>query len=183
MEMSETAVDAVCDTAESGDESTAESATESSAQDKVVDAFDEAAEDASVDGENVAREQDGEAVLPDEKELREINEVCGSDFGTFDELPNHERYLELRESGLLSVREALYAANCGELPRKVNKRSMEGRMGAGADTRGHLSSVRNRESGGEVFTRAERDELALWGITSTGAELERLWQRAGMGSI
>ncbi len=138
----------------------------------------------TTDGDGVEKEQASDA-YSEEDELREINEICGADLSALEELPNHERYLKLRASGLLSVKEALYAVNSGKLPRRSEKGGTceVGTYDVGTerdDTRGHLSSVRNKESGGEVFTRAEREELALWGIESTGAELERLWRRAGM---
>ena len=113
--------------------------------------------------------------MDSESLLRELEEISGKRYGSLSEFPEYRRYLELRKSGLLSAEEAFYAVNRNNTCRK-ERADMEA-----SDTKGHLSPSRGKRSSGEVFTRADREELAKWGISATGERLERLWREAGRG--
>lgn len=151
-------------------------------------------EEQPVDEQEGMLQTESELWNTDTAELEEINSLCGTALTALEELPRYRRYRELRENGGLSVEEALYASNLGKLPRPyanetkadafLSGEEADTRRGVdskrSADNREHLSSSRNKGANGEVFTRADREELALWGIAATGAELERLWRNAGM---
>lgn len=165
------------------------------AETELINKNDTISEKQSVDAQEDTLQTESELWNTESAELDEINALCGTEFASLEEMPRYRRYRELRENGGLSVEEALYASNLGKLPRSASyaqnshasenggdeyvRQSAE-RKTRTADNREHLSSSRNKGSNGEVFTKADKDELALWGITSTGAELERLWRNAGM---
>ncbi|MBR2460904.1 MAG: hypothetical protein IKB34_06720 [Clostridia bacterium] len=162
-------------------------------------AFDNAAEDeksTDVDSEEALYEEqntDGQAFpgtefIDGEDELRRLNSVSDIQYSAISDFPGHERYLELRKSGIITAEEAFHAVksrnslpfdNLEEGVRDANGLTRGVRDAERTDGKSHLSSSRNKPSSGEVFTRADREELAKWGITATGSELERLWRNAG----
>ena len=98
--------------------------------------------------------------------LAELCRVSGRNYKSIAEFPEHERFLQLMESGVLTAEEAFYAVNRGKtvsVPRSF-------------DSKKHMASSIKKPSSGEVFSRADREELAKWGISATGSELERLWR-------
>ena len=127
---------------------------------------------------------DEDAVQKEWQEKDALSELCrlsGKAYESIDDFPEHERFLQLLSSGVLTPEEAFYAVNRGKKPDlaveggEVNN---DTRVGYGGSKRHMTASVR-KPSSGEVFTRADREELAKWGITATGSELERLWRNAG----
>ena len=103
--------------------------------------------------------------------LAELCRVSGRNYKSIAEFPEHERFLQLMDSGVLTAEEAFYAVNRGKtvsVPRSF-------------DSKKHMASSIKKPSSGEVFSRADREELAKWGISATGSELERLWRSAGNG--
>ena len=74
-------------------------------------------------------------------------------------------------SGILTPEEAFHAVNRGKKPSFARI----------DDGKKHMASSIRKPSSGEVFSRADREELAKWGISATGSELERLWREAGNG--
>lgn len=136
-------------------------------------------------------EQDGgeEAIFEDgfggeddgEEALSELRRISGIEYGSLSEFSGYERYLELMRSGILTAEEAFYAVNRGE---KARTREYDGTYSANTTVQSlgskrHMTATRRKPSSGEVFTRADREELAKWGISATGSELERLWREAG----
>lgn len=105
-----------------------------------------------------------------EQDLAEINEELGTNYRTPSEFPYSRRYIELRENGKFTAREALAAVG-------ATAGANKGGVATGA-SKGHLTSSRSRGSNGEVMTSADRDELAKWGFKTQGKELESLWRRA-----
>lgn len=112
----------------------------------------------------------------DVSELEEINRICNGVYSSLEDIPNYQRYRQLRERGAITVEEALYAVNHGKLPRKSRKELNAPSGKRSFDARSHLSASHNKGSFGEVLTKADREEMALWGISATGTELERLWR-------
>lgn len=105
-----------------------------------------------------------------DSELAEINAILGTSYGSVMEIPGSRRYMELRENGRFTVKEAVLA--------------VAGNVGAAKESstvskasKGHLSSSRQRGSNGEVLTPADKAELSKWGFKSSGAELEKLWRK------
>ena len=128
------------------------------------------------DGEDTAAEDaengDGSAVENGGYDaLAELCRVSGKAYGSIAEFPEHERFLELMNSGILTPEEAFYAVN----------RSKKPSFARIDDGKKHMASSIRKPSSGEVFSRADREELAKWGISATGSELERLWREAGNG--
>lgn len=109
----------------------------------------------------------------EESVLRELEDISGRRYGSISEFPEYRRYLELRKSGLLSAEEAFYAVNRGNNARNAREKV------AFSDAKRHLTPSAGKRSSGEVFTREDREELAKWGISATGDQLERLWREAG----
>lgn len=101
--------------------------------------------------------------------LAELCRVSGRSYKSIEEFPEHERFLQLMDSGVLTSEEAFYAVNRG----KTAFKSVD------YDGKRHMVSTVKKPSSGEVFSRADREELAKWGISATGSELERLWREAG----
>ena len=131
----------------------------------------EMADDAELNGEPEETDIGGtsEDENTDADPLEELCRVSGKAYKSLSEFPGHERFLQLLQSGVLTAEEAYYA---------VNRRETV----VGTATNGgkrHMSVSRRKPSSGEVFTRADREELAKWGISATGSELERLWREAG----
>ena len=104
------------------------------------------------------------------EELAEVNAELGTNYTSASEFPQSRRYVELRENGKFTAREALAAVGATAA---VNK----GGAAAGSG-KGHITASHNRRSNGEVMTSADRDELAKWGFKTEGKELEKLWNRA-----
>ena len=103
--------------------------------------------------------------------LAELCRVSGKSYNSIEEFPEHERFIQLMDSGILTAEEAFYAVNRGKsVPKSVV-----------VDSKKHMVSAVRKPSSGEVFTRADREELAKWGISATGSELERLWREASGG--
>ena len=130
-------------------------------------------EEAAGDGFEGAEESDfeSEAELESdsaESELEELRRISGIEYGSTQDFEGYERYLELKKSGILTAEEAFYAVNRGK--RGVNSKY------DGTASKGHMTASRRKPSSGAVFTRADREELAKWGISATGSELERLWR-------
>lgn len=123
-------------------------------------------------------EETSEEYVDKEAELNELRQVSGVEYGSLEEFTGYQRYLELKKSGILTAEEAFYAVNRGKNAEKDVALS-DGRTFRADNSKDHLTSSRRRPSSGEVFTRADREELAKWGITATGSELERLWREAG----
>ena len=172
----ETAVDTAVDSGEnvrSGDDSEASNGTDG-------------AQDTDVDGEATLFEDTDEDDIDEEAELSELRRISGVEYGSLAEFSGYKRYLELKKSGVLTSEEAFYAVNRS----KTAVRSMDGAYSANASysygnasatvgSKRHMSASVRKPSSGEVFTRADREELAKWGLSSTGSELERLWREAG----
>ena len=121
------------------------------------------------------------AEYDEEAELSELCRISGVEYGSLSEFSGYERYLELKGSGILTAEEAFYAVNRGKKPvstvngdaAAVAQRATDG------GSKHHMTASGRKPSSGEVFTRADREELAKWGIAATGSELERLWRNAG----
>ena len=137
-------------------------------------------------GEARIFEDGGESAIDEEAELSELRRISGVEYGALAEFSGYKRYLELKKSGLLTSEEAFYAVNRN----KTVARSADGAYSANASysfgnaheyggSKRHMSASVRKPSSGEVFTRADREELAKWGLSSTGSELERLWREAG----
>ena len=112
--------------------------------------------------------------------LSELRQFSGIEYGNLEEFDGYQRYLELRNSGILTAEEAFHAVNRGKTANNTDateKRSGDFGSSVGG-SKGHMTVSRRKPSSGEVFTRADREELAKWGITATGSELERLWRGA-----
>lgn len=129
------------------------------------------------DDSNISDEVD----YDEETELTELRRISGIEFGSLSEFSGYQRYLELKKSGILTSEEAFYAVNRGENAKLVSHGGLnyaEKSFNANG-SKGHMTATRRKPSSGEVFTRADREELAKWGISATGSELERLWREAG----
>ena len=116
------------------------------------------------------------AEYDEEAELSELCRISGVEYGSLSEFSGYERYLELKGSGILTAEEAFYAVNRGKKP--VSTAAVAQRATDGG-SKHHMTASGRKPSSGEVFTRADREELAKWGIAATGSELERLWRNAG----
>ena len=124
--------------------------------------------------------------IDEEAELSELRRISGTEYGSLSEFAGYKRYLELKKSGVLTAEEAYYAVNRGK---RDNPPAFDGSYSSNASyssggaasegSKRHMSASVRKPSSGEVFTRADREELAKWGISATGSELERLWREAG----
>ena len=115
---------------------------------------------------------DEDAVQKEWQEKDALSELCrlsGKAYESIDDFPEHERFLQLLSSGVLTPEEAFYAVNRGKTAVKP----------MASDGKRHMVSTVKKPSSGAVFSRADREELAKWGISATGSELERLWREAG----
>ncbi len=121
------------------------------------------------------------AEYDEEAELSELCRISGVEYGSLSEFSGYERYLELKGSGILTAEEAFYAVNRGKKPdfTAVGGAVATGAHVADSGSKHHMTASGRKPSSGEVFTRADREELAKWGIAATGSELERLWRNAG----
>ena len=144
-------------------------------------------ENGSVNEENNAEIAGEEPVYEDgdeygeEEDLLELRRISGIEYDSLTEFTGYERYLELKNSGVLTAEEAFYAVNRGK---KRGNTEYDGAYSANVSfasggSKRHMTATRRKPSSGEVFTRADREELAKWGISATGSELERLWREAG----
>lgn len=104
------------------------------------------------------------------EELAEVNAELGTNYSDASEFPQSRRYVELRENGRFTAREALAAVGA------FGKTSKSGT--AVPASKGHITASRGRGSNGEVMTSADKQELAKWGFKTEGKELEKLWNRA-----
>ena len=131
--------------------------------------------------EEAESDVDGYAEYDEETELSELCRISGVEYGSLSEFAGYERYLELKGSGILTAEEAFYAVNRGKKPDlAVEGGAVNNDTRVGYDgSKRHMTASVRKPSSGEVFTRADREELAKWGITATGSELERLWRNAG----
>lgn len=122
------------------------------------------------EGQNDGGGTDTSASAPilSEQDLAEINAELGTNYRDPSEFPQSRRYIELRENGRFTAREALAAV--GALAKKGT---------AVGSSKGHLTSTRGRGSNGEVMTSADKRELEKWGFKTQGKDLEKLWNRAG----
>ena len=132
-------------------------------------------------GETVLFEDTGDAGYDEEAELSELRRISGIEYGSLSDFSGYQRYLELKKSGVLTAEEAFYAVNRGkkEKVKEYDTSYTPGTLYAFDGSKRHMSATRRKPSSGEVFTRADREELAKWGISATGSELERLWREAG----
>ena len=105
-----------------------------------------------------------------EQDPAEINAELGTNYRTPSEFPYSRRYIELRENGRFTAREALAAVGATAGASKSG--------GAAGSGKAHITASHSRRSNGEVMTSADRDELAKWGFKTQGKELESLWRRA-----
>lgn len=112
---------------------------------------------------------DADAPILSEQDLAEINAELGTNYRSSSEFQQARRYIELRENGKFTAREALAAVGATA----VNKSG--GTAGSG---KAHITASHSRRSNGEVMTAADRDELSKWGFKTQGKELESLWRRA-----
>ena len=121
------------------------------------------------------------AEYDEEAELSELCRISGVEYGSLSEFSGYERYLELKGSGVLTAEEAFYAVNRGKIPgfTVAGGAVATGAQVADSGSKHHMTASGRKPSSGEVFTRADREELAKWGIAATGSELERLWRNAG----
>ena len=126
--------------------------------------------------EEAESDVDGYAEYDEEAELSELCRISGVEYGSLSAFSGYERYLELKGSGVLTAEEAFYAVNRGKKP--VSTAAVAQRATDGG-SKHHMTASGRKPSSGEVFTRADREELAKWGIAATGSELERLWRNAG----
>ena len=99
------------------------------------------------------------------EELAEVNAELGTDYSDASEFPQSRRYVELRENGRFTAREALAAVGA------FGKTSKSGT--AVPASKGHITASRGRGSNGEVMTSADKQELAKWGFKTEGKELEK----------
>ena len=106
-----------------------------------------------------------------EQDLAEINEELGTNYRTPSEFPYSRRYIELRENGKFTAREALAAVGATAGANKSG--------GAAGSGKAHITASHSRRSNGEVMTSADRRELEGWGFKTQGKDLDRLWEKAG----
>ena len=143
------------------------------------DADDDRDRGQSDEGESRIFEDGEDAELDEDAELAELCRVSGVEYGCLTDFSGYQRYLELKRSGVLTSEEAFYAVTRGK---NVSRSEKEGAYSANAwyyanDSKHHMTASRRKPSSGEVFSRADREELAKWGISATGSELERLWRQ------
>ncbi|MBQ9116281.1 MAG: hypothetical protein IJY04_04610 [Clostridia bacterium] len=116
------------------------------------------------------------AFTDEDAELERIRAISGRDYRSLTQLEGGERYLELRKSGILTAEEAYYAVTHGKSNAAAARADASGVIENG---KSHLAPSVIKRSTGEVFSRADREELAKWGIAATGSQLERMWRNAG----
>ena len=133
------------------------------------------------EGEETVFDDASECEYDEEAELSELRRISGVEYGGLSEFSGYRRYLELKRSGVLTAEEAFYAVNRGRKARNAEYDGVSTTNGAfeSVGSKRHMTATRRKPSSGEVFTRADREELAKWGISATGSELERLWREAG----
>lgn len=166
-------------------ESTDDSITEGEVNTLPDAASDEGREGNTVDGDGDGGapifEEGEEGDYDEEAELSELRRISGVEYGSLAEFSGYQRYLELKKSGVLTSEEAFYAVNRKgrTVPSAIGGSYSGNARFASSGSKNHMTASRRKPSSGEVFTRADREELAKWGISATGSELERLWREAG----
>lgn len=136
--------------------------------------------EAAVEAEERTDDETDTDYIDEEAELSELRRVSGIEYGSLEDFAGYQRYLELKQSGIITAEEAFYAVNRGKTAENDSARS-SARTALGDNSKKHMTASRRKPSSGAVFTRADREELAKWGISATGSELERLWREVSEG--
>ena len=163
-------LDSMWDEAFGADEEDTETATDEGQVNETQTDGADSGESASEGGQNTgsAAPRSGMPLLTAD-DLAEINAELGTNYTDPSEFAQARRYVELRENGKFSAKEALAAVGAS------SQRKSSETVGTG---KGHITASRNRGSNGEVMTSADMEELSKWGFKTQGKELEALWKRS-----
>ena len=105
-------------------------------------------------------------------DLAEINAELGTSYTDPAEFAQARRYVELRENGKFSAKEALAAVGA------VAVKSGSKNIASVGSNKGHISATKAKGSNGEVMSSADWQEISKWGLKTTDkGDLQKLWDK------